>query len=127
MKVDEAGRVWTPRGLRDGVLDEFDRSGMPATQFAKRLGGEVSDVCFVGREARCHEQVIFYERATYTWEGGPSPQFYEEAIFYVPTFLGASYPSRSRSCAPKADKRLFFGRFRDFIPVHGMWETVCFS
>ena len=38
LKVDEAGRVWTPRELRDGVLDEFERSGMPATQFAKRLG-----------------------------------------------------------------------------------------
>jgi transposase-like protein len=36
--VDEAGRVWTPRELRDGVLDEFERSGMSATQFAKRLG-----------------------------------------------------------------------------------------
>ena len=38
LKVDKAGRVWTPRELRDGVLDEFERSGMPATQFAKRLG-----------------------------------------------------------------------------------------
>jgi hypothetical protein len=38
LKVDEAGRVWTPRELRDGVLDEFERSGMPATQFAVRLG-----------------------------------------------------------------------------------------
>ena len=74
-----------------------------------------------------HGQVIFYERATYTWVGGPSPQFYEEAIFYVPTFFGASYLSRSRSCAPKADKRLFYGRFRNFIPVHRMWEMGCFS
>ena len=38
LKVDGARRVWTPRELRDGVLDEFERSGMPATQFAKRLG-----------------------------------------------------------------------------------------
>ena len=38
LKVDEAGRVWTPRELRDAVLDEFERSGMPATQFAVRLG-----------------------------------------------------------------------------------------
>ena len=38
LKVDEAGRVWTPRELRDAVLDEFERSGMPATQFAARLG-----------------------------------------------------------------------------------------
>jgi len=38
LKVDGAGRVWTPRELRDAVLDEFERSGMPATQFAARLG-----------------------------------------------------------------------------------------
>ena len=38
LKVDEIGRVWTPREMRDAVLDEFERSGMPATQFAARLG-----------------------------------------------------------------------------------------
>ena len=38
LKVDGSGRVWTPRELREGALDEFERSGMPATQFAKRLG-----------------------------------------------------------------------------------------
>ena len=38
LKVDEAGRVWTPRELREAVLDEFERSGMPATQFAARRG-----------------------------------------------------------------------------------------
>ena len=38
LKVDEAGRVWTPRELREAVLDEFERSGLPATQFAARLG-----------------------------------------------------------------------------------------
>ena len=38
LKVDEAGRVWTPRELRDAVLDEFERSGIPATHFAARLG-----------------------------------------------------------------------------------------
>lgn len=38
LKVDNTGCVWTPRELRDAVLDEFERSGMPATQFAARLG-----------------------------------------------------------------------------------------
>jgi hypothetical protein len=38
LKVDETGRVRTPRELPDAVLDEFERSGMPATQFAARLG-----------------------------------------------------------------------------------------
>ena len=42
LKVDEAGRVWTPRELREAVLDEFERSGMPATQFAARLGVKYS-------------------------------------------------------------------------------------
>lgn len=44
LKVDEAGRVWTPRELRDA----FDRSGTPETQFAARVGREVSDGCFAG-------------------------------------------------------------------------------
>ena len=38
LKVDEAGRVWTPRELREAVLDEFERSGLPGTQFAQRIG-----------------------------------------------------------------------------------------
>ena len=51
LKVDGVGRVWTPRELREGALDEFERCGMPGTQFAARLGGEVFDVCFVGAKA----------------------------------------------------------------------------
>jgi hypothetical protein len=38
LKVDGCGRLWTPRELRDVVLDEFERSGLPATQFAARVG-----------------------------------------------------------------------------------------
>jgi hypothetical protein len=38
LKVDVAGRVWTPRELREAVLDEFERSGMPATEFAAHVG-----------------------------------------------------------------------------------------
>lgn len=38
MKVDAAGRVWTPCEQRDAVLDEFERSGMPAAKFAQRIG-----------------------------------------------------------------------------------------
>jgi len=38
LKVDDGGRVWTPRAIREGVLDEFERSGMPATQFALKVG-----------------------------------------------------------------------------------------
>ena len=42
LKVDVAGRVWTPRELREAVLDEFERSGMPATEFAAHLGVKYS-------------------------------------------------------------------------------------
>jgi len=42
LKVDVAGRVWTPRGLREGVLDEFERSGMAAREFAGRVGVKYS-------------------------------------------------------------------------------------
>jgi hypothetical protein len=38
LKVDLAGRVWTPRGRREEVLDEFERSGMPAAKFAAFIG-----------------------------------------------------------------------------------------
>jgi hypothetical protein len=38
LKVDVAGRVWTPRARREAVLDEFERSGMPATKFAEVIG-----------------------------------------------------------------------------------------
>ena len=38
LKVDMAGRVWTPREQRDAVLDEIERSGLPATKFAAHIG-----------------------------------------------------------------------------------------
>ncbi len=38
LKVDVTGRVWTPRARREAVLDEFERSGMPATKFAEHIG-----------------------------------------------------------------------------------------
>jgi hypothetical protein len=38
LKQDAAGRVWTPRERREAVLDEFERSGLPATKFAAHVG-----------------------------------------------------------------------------------------
>jgi hypothetical protein len=38
LKVDVVGRVWTPREQREAVLDEFERSGLPATEFAAHVG-----------------------------------------------------------------------------------------
>ena len=42
MKVDAAGRVWTPREQREVVLDEFERSGLPAAKFAQHIGMKAS-------------------------------------------------------------------------------------
>ena len=42
LKVDKAGRVWTPREQREAALDEFERSGMPASKFAERIGVKYS-------------------------------------------------------------------------------------
>jgi hypothetical protein len=38
LKVDEAGRVRTPREKQELVLDEFERSGMTGMQFARHVG-----------------------------------------------------------------------------------------
>jgi hypothetical protein len=38
LKVDVAGRVWTPRGQREAVLDEFERSGMAGTKYVEHSG-----------------------------------------------------------------------------------------
>ena len=38
LKVDTVGRVWTPREQREAVLDEFERSGLPASKFAAHIG-----------------------------------------------------------------------------------------
>lgn len=38
LKTDALGRVRTPADRREAILDEFERSGMPGTRFAKRHG-----------------------------------------------------------------------------------------
>ncbi|EDY17783.1 hypothetical protein CfE428DRAFT_4822 [Chthoniobacter flavus Ellin428] len=38
LKQDARGRVWTPAERREAVLDEFERSGLPAAQFAAHVG-----------------------------------------------------------------------------------------
>jgi hypothetical protein len=38
LKVDVVGRVWTPGEQREAVLDEFERSGLPASKFAAHIG-----------------------------------------------------------------------------------------
>ena len=38
LKTDAKGRVWTPAGDQERILDEFERSGVPATKFAALVG-----------------------------------------------------------------------------------------
>ena len=38
LKVDVAGRVWTSRERRETLLDEFERGGTSAAQFAALVG-----------------------------------------------------------------------------------------
>jgi hypothetical protein len=38
LKTDLRGRVRTPRGVREKILEEFDRSGMRAAGFAALVG-----------------------------------------------------------------------------------------
>ena len=38
LQVDVAGRVWTPRERREALLDEFERGGTPAAEFARLVG-----------------------------------------------------------------------------------------
>lgn len=38
LKVDAVGRVWTSRRRREALLDEFERSGTSAAQFAALTG-----------------------------------------------------------------------------------------
>jgi hypothetical protein len=42
LKVDAQGRVWTPRERREDLLAEFERSGMPASKFARHIGVKYS-------------------------------------------------------------------------------------
>ena len=52
LKVDTAGRVWTPRAQREAVLDEFERSGMPASKFAERIGVKYSTFAWWAHQRR---------------------------------------------------------------------------
>jgi transposase-like protein len=46
LKVDVAGRAWTPRERRELLLDEYERSGTPAAKFAVLVG--VKPATFAG-------------------------------------------------------------------------------
>jgi len=52
LKVDKAGRVWTPLEQREAALDEFERSGMPASKLAERIGVKDSTFASWAHERR---------------------------------------------------------------------------
>ena len=84
LKVDKAGRVWTPREQREAALDEFERSGMPASKFAERIGVKYSTFATWAhqrRKARGCGDAVREQR------GGPAALKWVEA---VPEEAGAS-------------------------------------
>jgi transposase-like protein len=46
LKVDKAGRVRTPPEKREGLLAEYDRSGMTGAQFARFVGVRYSTLMY---------------------------------------------------------------------------------
>lgn len=69
LKVDAVGRVWTPRGRREEVLAEFERSGMPASEFARHIGVKYSTFANwvqKHRQQRCSD-VVGVEAPALKW------------------------------------------------------------
>jgi hypothetical protein len=55
LKRDVRGRVRTPVEQREAMVGEFERSGLPGTQFAKLVGMKYSTLmAWVGRKRRLH-------------------------------------------------------------------------
>lgn len=53
LKVDEAGRVRTPRERQERIVDELERSGMTGMQFATHIGVKYPTLMnWVGRRKR---------------------------------------------------------------------------
>ena len=52
LTVDKAGRVWTPKEQREAALDEFERSGLPASKFAERIGVKYSTFAWWAHQRR---------------------------------------------------------------------------
>jgi len=68
LKVDKAGRVWTPLEQREAALDEFERSGVPASKFAERIGVNYSTFA-----SRAHERRKQRGGADFVHEGRAEP------------------------------------------------------
>ena len=52
LKRDVLGRIWTPGDQREAAVEEFARSGLPAMDFAARIGVRYSTFCGWVRKRR---------------------------------------------------------------------------
>jgi transposase-like protein len=78
LKVDAMGRVTTPGAVREAALDEFERSGLPATKFAARIGVKYQTFAtWVQRRRRGRGGAVVSaaEAAKVGAEGGVLPHF----------------------------------------------------
>ena len=69
--------MWTPREQREAALDEFERSGMPASKFAERIGVKCSTFATWAhqrRKARGCGDAVGEQR------GGPAALKWVEAV-----------------------------------------------
>ena len=116
LKVDTAGRVWTPREQREAVLDEFERSGMPASKFAEhalvseRLGENArGGALFVFTNRRHTRLKVLYFEGTGLW---PMTRRLEEGTF--------AWPRQEEIGAPKLALRPeSFAMLSDGIDLRG--------
>jgi transposase-like protein len=73
LKVDEVGRVRTPREKQEVVLDEYERSGMTGRQFAGHVGVKYPTLMsWVQRRRR--------ERGGKVAGPGPEPRWIEAVV-----------------------------------------------
>ena len=77
LKVDTAGRVWTPREQREAAVDEFERSGMSALKFAERIGVKYSTFATWAHQRRKARGCGDAEREQ---RGGPAALKWVEAV-----------------------------------------------
>lgn len=70
-----------------------------------------------------NEQEIYYRDSLLTWVGRPSLKFYEDRVFYVPTFFEVIRPFlEALRGLPRRINAGFAGFLWHFTPVERRWE-----
>lgn len=93
LKTDRRGRVWTPREKRREILEEYDRSGMSAVEFARWSGVKYPTLAswLQKRRRESKETVNEVERSgSLSWVEAlcPGPEQPESGAQLVITFGG---------------------------------------